>query len=804
MLLLRSFVGQWLKWGWGMWCPGWKRQLGLGLAAFVTCCVLTGCSGDTQNDGPSFGESVGVTLLNASGASQPRPESHRRMVDVLEQIAQESLRTHPLLGDQRVRQLRLEVARLRPDSDPFQVVFLHSELGQQELNMNRIDVALKHLENARDSFQGVTHPDPKVKRRFRNRLIFTLGTAYIRLGETQNCCARYSPDSCIVPIRGEGIHTNKTGSQNAIECFLDVLGNPTDDEVEQIQVHEPARWLLNIAYMTLGEYPVNVPREFLVPPEFFESDVEFPKFRNVYPELGLDTHNLSGGAVVDDFDGDGNLDIVTSSYDPTAQVQYFRNTGDGSFTEHTHQVGLTGILGGLNLVQADYDNDGDLDIFICRGAWLGDKGREPNSLLRNDGGMFTDVTFAVGLGNEAWPCKSAAWADFDNDGDLDLYVGNESDKQISAPTQLFRNDGKTGFTDVSEDVGLSEEIYVMGAVWGDYNNDRFPDLFVSVGGENKLYRNNGGESFTDIAAKSGVDRPLASFPTWFWDCNNDGHLDLFVSCSTGTAGILTLNPFGLSEDLKGVSPIVRQIQEEAELELMALYLGDGTGSFRNVSRESGLNYPALPMGANFGDLNSDGFLDFYLGTGDVHYSEVLPNVMFLNREGKSFTNVTMAGGFGHLQKGHGASFADVDNDGDQDVYMQMGGAYASDRFNDALYENPGTGNNWLVLQLVGTESNCSAIGARIHVVIEESGVERAIHRRITSGGSFGCNPLREFIGLGRARQINRLEVYWPTSDVTQVFETLSPNQFISITESEDTFEVLARTKFQLTSTADVK
>ena len=344
----------------------------------------------------------------------------------------------------------------------------------------------------------------------------------------------------------------------------------------------------------------------------------------------------------------------------------------------------------------------------------------------------------------------------------------------------------------------------MGAVWGDYNNDRFPDLFVSVGGENKLYRNNGGESFTDIAEESGVDRPLASFPTWFWDYNNDGHLDLFVSCSTGTAGILTLNPFGLSEDLKGVSPIVRQIQEEAELELMALYLGDGTGSFRNVSRESGLNYPALPMGANFGDLNSDGFLDFYLGTGDVNYSEVLPNVMFLNREGKSFTNVTMAGGFGHLQKGHGASFADVDNDGDQDVYMQMGGAYASDRFNDALYENPGTGNNWLVLQLVGTESNCSAIGARIHVVIEESGVERAIHRRITSGGSFGCNPLREFIGLGRARQINRLEVYWPTSDVTQVFETLSPNQFISITESEDTFEVLARTKFQLTSTADVK
>jgi hypothetical protein len=787
-----------------MWCLRRKGIFGPGLAALIICCVLTGCSRDNKNNGPHPGEPTIGTSLSDSGSPQPRPESHRRMVSVLAQAAQESLHTHPLLGDQRVRQLRAEVARLRPDSDPFQVVFLQSELGQQELNMDRIEVALKHLEIARDSFQRVSHPDPKVRKQFRNRLIFTLGTAYIRLGETQNCCAQYSSNSCIVPIRGDGIHTNKTGSQKAIECFLDVLRHPTDDEVEQVQVHEPARWLLNIAYMTLGEYPAKVPTEFLVPPEFFESDAEFPRFRNVYPELNLDTNNLSGGAVVDDFDGDGNLDIVTSSYDPAAQVQYFRNAGDGSFSERTHQVGLTGILGGLNLVQADYDNDGDLDIFICRGAWLGDKGREPNSLLRNDGGEFTDVTFAVGLGNEAWPCKSAAWADFDNDGDLDLYVGNESDDRISAPTQLFRNDGTTGFTDVSKVVGLSEEIYVMGAVWGDYNNDRYPDLFVSAGGENKLYRNNGGETFSEVAAESGVERPLASFPTWFWDCNNDGHLDLFVSCSTGTAGILTLNPFGLSEDLKGVSPIIRQIQKEAELELMALYLGDGTGSFQNVSREAGLSYPALPMGANFGDLNGDGFLDFYLGTGDVHYSEVLPNVMFLNREGKTFTNVTMAGGFGHLQKGHGASFADIDNDGDQDVYMQMGGAYASDRFNDALYENPGFENNWLSLQLVGTESNRSAIGARIHAVIEENGTERAIHRRITSGGSFGCNPLREFIGLGKANHIRRLEIYWPTSDQTQVFETLLPNEFIRITEGKNALEVLTRTTFELTPASDEK
>jgi hypothetical protein len=199
---------------------------------------------------------------------------------------------------------------------------------------------------------------------------------------------------------------------------------------------------------------------------------------------------------------------------------------------------------------------------------------------------------------------------------------------------------------------------------------------------------------------------------------------------------------------------------------MALYLGDGTGSFKNVSRESGLNYPALPMGANFGDLNGDGFLDFYLGTGDVNYSEILPNVMFLNREGKNFTNVTMAGGFGHLQKGHGASFADIDNDGDQDVYMQMGGAYASDRFNDALYENPGFGTNWLNLQLVGTESNRSAIGARIHAVIEENGTERftaalpavAALAAILSGSSSGwARHVRSTAWRSTGQQATRLK-----------------------------------------------
>ena len=133
-------------------------------------------------------------------------------------------------------------------------------------------------------------------------------------------------------------------------------------------------------------------------------------------------------------------------------------------------------------------------------------------------------------------------------------------------------------------------------------------------------------------------------------------------------------------------------------EIPALLRGDGRGGFADVASEQNLAYPAAPMGANFGDLNGDGFLDFYLATGDVPYWALRPNVMFLNQGGSRFANITMGGGFGHLQKGHGVSFADIDNDGDQDVYVQMGGQLTGDKYNDALFENPGFGHHWITLK----------------------------------------------------------------------------------------------------------
>jgi hypothetical protein len=222
-----------------------------------------------------------------------------------------------------------------------------------------------------------------------------------------------------------------------------------------------------------------------------------------------------------------------------------------------------------------------------------------------------------------------------------------------------------------------------------------------------------------------------------------------------------------------------------------LFRGDGRGGFEDVTEQTGLNRPMLPMGANFGDFNNDGYLDCYLGTGDPDYFSLMPNLAFVNRDGKRFDDVTMAAGLGHLQKGHGVSFADLDNDGDLDVFQQMGGAFRGDAANDVLYENPGFGNNWLAVELVGKQSNRSAIGARLRAeVVNADGSFRSVYRHVNSGGSFGSNPLRQTLGLGKDGTIQSLEVFWPTTGITQTFSAVPTNRLIRITEGEQDFEHL--------------
>jgi hypothetical protein len=186
------------------------------------------------------------------------------------------------------------------------------------------------------------------------------------------------------------------------------------------------------------------------------------------------------------------------------------------------------------------------------------------------------------------------------------------------------------------------------------------------------------------------------------------------------------------------------------------------------------------------DLDGDGRHHQYQGPGYPGYEALLPNQKSLNDGAGGYVDVTAAGGFGHLQKGHGVSFADLDGDGDVDVHAQMGGAFPGDAFGNALFLNPGFGNAWVTVHLRGEQSNHFGIGARIRCRVTAGGGERLIHRTVGSGGSFGANPVtRTLIGLGRAERIDELEVHWPTSGTTQTFADVPVGGAVLVVEGQD-------------------
>jgi hypothetical protein len=221
-----------------------------------------------------------------------------------------------------------------------------------------------------------------------------------------------------------------------------------------------------------------------------------------------------------------------------------------------------------------------------------------------------------------------------------------------------------------------------------------------------------------------------------------------------------------------------------------LYHNNRDGTFVDMSKPAGLNKMLLVMGANYGDLDNDGWLDFYVGTGSPDMSMVIPNRMFRNDRGRRFQDVTTSGGFGHIQKGHGVSFGDLDNDGDQDIYIKMGGAYSGDNYRSSLFLNPGHGNHWITLKLEGIRSNRAALGARIRIVVDTAGGERSIHKTVSTGGSFGASPLRQEIGLGQATSIRSVTLHWPATGLTQDVSGLAMDRFYRIREGDPAAEVL--------------
>jgi hypothetical protein len=670
----------------------------------------------------------------------------------------------PTFNAQRVILIKKQ---LDAETDPTKKLNIQLEYAFELLKAGQSLESLREYESA---FEWIVNHKIPLDAKAKRNLYFIVGMAYMRHGEIENCVQNHNHESCFIPIKGGGVHQLQNGSRKAVKQFEAVLKEfPEDLE---------AKYLLNIAYMTLGEYPDKVPPQWLIDPKWYTNKVNIQPFKDIAADLGLNRKGHAGGIVFDDFTNDGWLDFVMTSWGPEDPTLFYVNNGDGTFSDRSKESGLYDHVGSLHLNQTDYNNDGWLDLFLMRGAWYMKNGDVPRTLLKNNGdGTFTDVTLQAGL-TDVGGTQASAWADFNLDGWLDLVVANESMQDYQRGIDLYINQKNGTFTHESEAWGLTQNEFFKGCVATYANDDRYPDIyFTSLTNGNMLMINQAGSGqnrFLPAGSGANVRAPQASFPCWTFDYNNDGHEDLFASAFSNdkSPSVMWMN------DHMGKSD---------EAYLPKLYMNKGNMQYEDVSLPAGLHEVAYTMGCNFGDINTDGFLDFYLATGNPLYQSLVPNKMYLNMDGRRFEDVSYIGGFGNIQKGHGVGFGDWDHDGDEDVFVVIGGAYDGDFFYSCLFDNPNENkNNWVVLKLEGATVNKAAIGALVEISVQENGKERKIFRKVTSGASFGANSLVLEVGLRKATSINSVTVQWPCKDCPeQTFKGMDVNKAYVLTEGID-------------------
>ena len=254
------------------------------------------------------------------------------------------------------------------DTDTWRVNILR-QLAFHRLRLGDVDDSIRLLNEALELSDSESFD--------RVGIMEDLAVAYMKQGELRNCVSPEGRLVCALPLDPAHAHEDTSSATRA----TDVLESLLDHNPESVRY----RWLLNIAHMALGSYPDDVPSEFLIPPDVFAPEYELGRFEEVASDIGIYGVDLAGGSIVEDFDNDGLLDIITSTWDPAGSLKYYRNEGNGRFSERTEAARLSGQLGGLNITQADYDNDGWVDVLVMRGGWLLSRGQMRMSLLRNNG-----------------------------------------------------------------------------------------------------------------------------------------------------------------------------------------------------------------------------------------------------------------------------------------------------------------------------------------------------------------------------------------------------------------------------------
>jgi len=478
---------------------------------------------------------------------------------------------------------------------------------------------------------------------------------------------------------------------------------------------------------------------------------------------------------------------------------------DISFTDITAQAGIDNTAKGACVAFVDYDEDGYVDIYVGNTGKLFEPLGKPNLLYRNNGdGTFTDVATEAGIADE-YQTPGAAFGDFDNDGHLDLYLANDFGLNV-----LYRNKGDGTFENITDTAGVKGAIDMSGGeevpngygvALADENNDGYLDIYVvNLGGSNILYRNNGDGTFTEVTKQVGVEAgagPMgAGTAAVFSDLNNDGKLDLYAVNGYGLPSFLYLNTgsgfedvtdkagVGELEDAEGAA--FGDYDNDGDLDLYVanladtlgapvsnvLYRNDGKGVFEDVTKEAGLEFAEYSLGAVFGDLDNDGYLDLYTITNGG------PNILYQNNGNGTFKDVTVSAGVDDVGWGSNAALGDIDNDGYLDIYVANTGFSDEDMGDpDVLYRNNGGTNHWLQIQLRGTPSNTAAIGARVSV---STGDLHQI-REISGGRGYAQDSLIAAFGLGSNEIAETVEVMWPSGEV-QRLTSLPGDQRVIIEE----------------------
>lgn len=520
------------------------------------------------------------------------------------------------------------------------------------------------------------------------------------------------------------------------------------------------------------------------------TDESIPKLVDVTKDVGIQfTHHIGdehmsniiestgAGCAFFDYDGDGDLDIylVNGSYisgishvrgrvfEGKLTNALYRNNGDGTFTDVTEQAGVGDQGFGMACVSADYDNDGDADLFVTNYG--------PNVLYRNEGnGTFKNVTNEAGVESDLWGIGSSFF-DYDMDGYLDLYVGNyltfDPDYQYyyaaeafpgplaykGQPDILYHNRGDGTFEDVTKKAGVfNPNGRAMGVSACDVNNDGWMDVFVANDAmENYLYQNNGDGTFMNVALLTATafgqnGEATSAMGPEFGDFNLDGFVDLLVP-DMGYCCVYKNTGKGLYEETSALSGVASVV-----------------GQYTSWS-------------GNFFDYDCDGYIDIYLTNGDSHHLEPEEDLIFKNINGLRFEDISAKCGPDFQDKfvGRGSATGDYDNDGDLDVLNL--------NLNNRprlLRNDGGNKNNWIMIHTIGTCSNRDGIGTRIRLT---AGGKTQTRDVISSSGYLSQSDYRAHFGLGDSTNVTRIELRWPNGTL-QVLENVKVNQVLTVREPE--------------------